>query len=81
MIGELDLGERTENGKIIFITSLEFPLVIFILNSKFWFHSLGSYSGNLGLLQRNEALMYLKGEPAIVDEKWLKLSLPLVTEK
>ena len=43
--------------------------------------SLGSYSGNLGLLQRKEALMYLKSEPAIVDEKWLKLSFPVRAEK
>ena len=35
LIGELDLGERTQNGKIIFIISLDFPFVIFILNSKF----------------------------------------------
>ena len=75
------MGERTENGKIISIISLDLPLVIFILNSKFWFHSLGSYSGNLGLLQRKEAVFYLKPEPLIVDENWLNLSIPVMTEK
>ena len=30
LIGGRDLGERTENSKIIFIISLDFPLVIFI---------------------------------------------------
>ena len=67
--------------KVFLYIPKDLPLVIFILNSKYWFHSLGSYSGNLGLLEKKEALMYLKPEPAIVDEKWLKLSLPLVTEK
>ena len=81
LIGEIDLGERTENGKIIFIISLDFPLVIFILSSKFLFHSLGSYSGTLGLLQKKEALIYLKPDAALVDEEWLKLSLPVRTEK
>ena len=75
------MGERTENGKIISIISLDLPLVIFILNSKLWFPSLGSYSGNLGLLQRKEALMYIKPEAAIVDEKWLELSFPIRNEK
>ena len=42
---------------------------------------IGTYDGNLGLLQRKEALMYLKFEPSIVDEKWLKLTIPLRSEK
>ena len=54
LIGGRDLGERTQNSKIIFIISLDFPSLIFILNSKFWFHSLGTYSGNLGLLQKKK---------------------------
>ena len=45
------------------------------------FHSLGSYTGNLGLLQRKKALMFLKFEPALVHENWLKLSIPLLNDK
>ena len=53
--------------------------MIFILISKF--HSLGTYTGNLGLLQRKEALIYIKHEPLIANEEWLKLSNPVLTEK
>ena len=42
----------------------------------------GSWNGNLGLLERKQAVLYLKTESPIVQASanWLKMSMPLFTE-